>query len=77
MDQNSFRRDAEQYEIRIEGHLSDFRARAFGGMRVELQANGETLISGPLPDQAALFGLLIRIRDLGMPLISLNRTRNP
>jgi hypothetical protein len=73
MNQSSSQGDAEQYEIRIEGHVGDIRARTFGGMRVEPHPNGETVISGPIPDQAALFGLLIRIRDLGIPLISLNR----
>jgi hypothetical protein len=63
------------YEIRIEGHLSDYRAREFAGMHIERQANGDTVISGIVVDQAALFGLLIRIRDLGMPLVSVKRRR--
>jgi hypothetical protein len=77
MDQNIFQRGVRFYEIRVRGHLSDYRTREFDGMNVELQPNGETVISGPVVDQAALFGLLTRIRDLGMPLVSVNRTGNP
>ena len=77
MDQNILQRKAWVYEIRVEGHLSDYRAREFDGMSVEPQLDGETVISGPVVDQAALFGLLIRIRDLGMPLVSVNRIPSP
>ena len=65
------------YEISIEGHLSGYRAREFEGMRLELRPNGETVILGPVVDQAALFGFLIRIRDLGMPLLSVRRVESP
>ncbi len=61
------------YEIRIKGHLSDYRAREFEGMRVVLLPGSETLLFGPVIDQAALHGLLARIRDLGVPLLSLQR----
>ncbi len=77
MCENIFRIKSEFYEIRIEGHLSDYRAREFEGMSIELQPNCETVISGFVVDQAALFGLLIRIRDLGMPLLSVRRVENP
>ena len=60
------------YELMIEGHLSQSRAHLFEGMRVILLPNGETLIAGPLKDQAALFGILIRIRDLGLILLSIS-----
>jgi hypothetical protein len=58
------------YQIRVRGHLSDEREEWFGGLTIENQPNGEALISGPVADQAALHGLLIRIRDLGLPLLS-------
>jgi hypothetical protein len=77
MCEDTVRVEAEFYEIRIKGHLSDYRAREFAGMSIELQYNGETVISGSVVDQAALFGLLIRIRDLGMPLLSVGRAENP
>jgi hypothetical protein len=61
--------DGEEYEIRVKGHLGDSRARGLEGMSVSLEPNGETVIRGCVADQAALFGLLIRIRDLGLPLL--------
>lgn len=61
------------YEIRIAGHLSHYRASEFEGMEVKLDADGETILLGPVADQAALHGILVRIRDLGVILISLNR----
>ena len=61
------------YEIRIETHLSDYRARDFEGMTIALQPDGETVLSGPVVDQTALHGILNRIRDLGVPLISVRR----
>ncbi len=61
------------YEIRLEGHLEARWADRFGGMTITLADNGETLLTGPLIDQAALHGLLKKVRDLGLPLISVNR----
>jgi hypothetical protein len=58
------------YEIRIKGHLVDRWADWFGGLTITLEDNGDTLLTGPVIDQAALFGLLRKVRDLGMPLIS-------
>lgn len=58
------------YQIRVRGHLSDKRAECFGGLTIENQPNGGALISGPAADQAALHGLLIGVRDLGLPLLS-------
>ncbi len=58
------------YQIRLRGHLSEQWADWFGGLTVELTDGGETLLTGPVADQAALHGLLKKIRDLGMPLIS-------
>lgn len=60
------------YQIRIEGHLDHQWADWFSGMSVTLEENGDTLLTGPVADQAALFGLLKKIRDLGLPLISVN-----
>jgi hypothetical protein len=60
------------YQIRIDGHLSDPRASCFEGLQIKQLPNGETLISGRIEDQAALFGMLIRIRDMGIPLLSVN-----
>jgi hypothetical protein len=61
------------YQIRIEGHLSPFWEVAFEGLRITLKDNGETYLTGPVIDQAALHGLLRKIRDLGLPLISVVR----
>jgi len=60
------------YEIRVEGCLTEKWAEWLEGLTLTLE-NGETLISGPVTDQAALFGLLKKVRDLGMPLLSLNQ----
>jgi len=61
------------YQIRIEGHLDAQWADWFSGLSVSLEENGDTLLTGPVVDQAALFGLLKKIRDLGLPLVSVNR----
>lgn len=58
------------YQIRIRGHLPDAWADWFEGMTITLEDGGDTLLCGPVADQAALFGLLRKVRDLGMPLIS-------
>jgi len=60
------------YEIRIKGHLDDRWTAWFGGLTLTLEDNGNTLLVGPVVDQAALHGLLRKVRDLGMPLISVN-----
>lgn len=64
------------YQIRLEGHLDDQWADWFSGLSVSLEENGDTLLTGPVVDQAALFGLLKKIRDLGMPLVSVNRVES-
>jgi hypothetical protein len=61
------------YEIRIKGHLSPQWIDWFGGLALTLEDNGDTLLSGPVVDQAALHGLLKKVRDLGMPLQSVIR----
>ncbi len=58
------------YQIRIKGHLGLQWTDWFGGLTISLEDNGETLLSGPVVDQAELYGLLKKIRDLAMPLIS-------
>jgi hypothetical protein len=58
------------YEIRLKGHLEDRWAARFEGLTLTREANGETLLTGPVVDQAALHGLLRKVRDLGLPLIS-------
>ena len=61
------------YQIRLKGHLTDQWSEWFGGLTITLEDNGYTLVTGPVADQAVLHGLLKQIRDLGMPLISVNR----
>jgi hypothetical protein len=58
------------YQIRIKGHLGPEWKEWFGGLAITLDDNGDTLLAGPVLDQAALHGLLRRVRDLGMPLVS-------
>ncbi|HYI13785.1 MAG TPA: hypothetical protein VEX37_00220 [Thermomicrobiales bacterium] len=58
------------YQIRIKGHLGPQWAGWFEGLSITLEANGETLLAGPVADQAALYGLLRRLRDVGLPLVS-------
>ncbi|MBK9054252.1 MAG: hypothetical protein IPL78_26070 [Chloroflexi bacterium] len=61
------------YEIRIEGHLGCQWTEWFGGLTITLEDNGDTLLTGPVVDQAALHGLLKKVRDLGLPLLSVNQ----
>jgi hypothetical protein len=61
------------YEIRIEGHLDGQWADWFDGMSITLEEDGTTLLSGAVPDQPALYGLLRKVRDLGLLLIAVNR----
>ncbi len=63
------------YQIRIKGHLDEQWADWFGGLTVTLNKGGDTLLTGPVIDQAALYGLLKKVRDLGMPLLSVNRVK--
>ena len=67
--------EPERYEIRIKGHLDDKWADWFEGLTITREDNGETLLTGPVVDQAALHGLLRKVRDLGMPLLSVTRVR--
>ena len=60
------------YQIRIKGHLGQQWIGWFEGLTITLEEDGNTLLSGPVIDQAALHGLLKKVRDLGMPLLSVN-----
>ena len=60
------------YQIRLRGHLSDQWTNWFEGLTITLEEDGDTLLTGPVVDQAALFGLLRKVRDLGIPLVSIN-----
>jgi hypothetical protein len=61
------------YEIRIAGHLGPQWADWFAVLTITREANGDTLLTGPLADQAALHGVLRKVRDLGLPLLSVMR----
>lgn len=69
MDKSTF------YQIRIKGHLDDTLASWFEGLAISNQENGEALLSGHIQDQAALHGVLNRISNLGLTLISVNAVR--
>ena len=62
--------EAGLYEIRLKGHLDDKWAAWFDGLTITRSDNGETLLRGPVVDQAALHGVLRQVRDLGLPLLS-------
>ena len=59
-----------RYEIRLKGHLDDRWAGRFDGLSLTHDSDGTTILSGPVVDQAALYGLLRKVRDLGLPLVS-------
>ncbi len=63
------------YQIRIKGHLGPQWTEWFEGMAVTREENGDTLLTGPVIDQASLHGLIKKVRDLGMELISVNRNQ--
>ncbi len=58
------------YQIRLKGHLGSEWTDWFGGLTITLEEDGDTLLTGPVVDQAALHGLLKKVRDLGIPLVS-------
>ncbi len=63
------------YEVRIRGHLAPEWTVVFEGMEITRLPNGDTALTGSFPDQAALYGLLLRLRDLGLTLVSVNPRR--
>jgi hypothetical protein len=65
--------DAGLYEIRVKGHLGPRWATWFGGMGLTNESHGIAVIHGPVLDQAALHGLLRKVRDMGLPLISVTQ----
>ncbi len=65
------------YKIRVKGHLHTHWSEWFAGMNMTQDPNGETILSGILEDQAALHGVLMKIRDLGLVLVSVNQTSEP
>jgi hypothetical protein len=67
---------SSRYEIRIEGRLSSRWATRFDGMTLTVGDDGTTVIEGPVVDQAALHGLLNRLGDLGLPLLSVTRSNS-
>jgi hypothetical protein len=66
--------DPQDYRIRVKGHLADRWAAWFDGVTVTRQADGTTVLEGRVADQAALHGLLRKVSDLGLPLVSVTPT---
>ena len=63
------------YQIRLKGHLGQQWTAWFEGLTITLEDNGETLLTGPVVDQAALHGLLRKVRDLGLPLLAVTHVQ--
>jgi len=64
---------SDTYELRVQGHLDDRWSDSLGGLSMRRQDDGTTVLSGPVVDQAGLHGVIARIRDLGLPLLSVQR----
>jgi hypothetical protein len=64
------------YRIRVKGHLPSEWTEWFDNMTIALEPNGDTILSGPVVDQPALYGLLAKVRDLGLTLISVDRVED-
>ena len=63
---------ADIYRFRVKGHLDDRWSDCLGGLTIHLQKDGTTVLIGPVIDQAALYGLIVRIRDIGLSLLSIS-----
>ena len=61
------------YQIRIKGHLAEHWVEWFDGLTLTNEVNGEATLLGPIADQAALHGLLVKLRDLHLPVLAINR----
>jgi len=61
------------YEIRVQGHLDQSWSDWFEGLTISYEGDGSTVLHGPLPDEAALHGVLIKVRDLALPLLAVKR----
>ena len=73
---NPDRSTLQVYEIKVKGYLSSDWADWFNGMTLQADAEyAETTLRGPVVDQAALYGLLVKIQDLGLPLLSINQIK--
>ena len=75
LDKINLKTDPDQsmiYQIRLKGCLPGQWSEWFGGLAVTLEYNGDTMLTGPVKDQALLHGLLRQVRDLGIPLVSVN-----
>ena len=66
-----------RYHIRLKGHLGDHWRAVLGDVTITLDANGETLLTCTVPDQAALHAILRTVRDLGLPLLEVTRAGHP
>ena len=64
--------ESQAYQIRIKGYLNDSWSEWFEGLTITHEEDGTTVLTGPVADQPALHGLLVKIRDLGLPLVSVN-----
>jgi len=64
------------YHIRVQDHLDRNWSQWFEGLTITHESNGESVMAGPVRDQAALFGVLMKVRDLGLTLISVNRVES-
>ena len=69
--------EPDRYAIRVKGHLADRWAGWFDGMTLTRQADGTTVLDGQVADQSALHGLLRKVSDLGLPLVSVTPTATP
>jgi hypothetical protein len=69
--------EPDGYEVRLQGHLDSRWAAWFDGLSLKRESDGTTVIRGPIADQAALHGLLRKVNDLGVPLISVTRLQPP